>query len=149
MTEVDPLFSDKNEVKVKYNNIKFGKEGDWFKGTLTDNTRQMRNELSERGEMQTIFEFKAAGGSFHDIIDREVAAEPTTIKAGEFWSYITGKPAILNQLKSAQIGQVVGFRFAEQRPSKKKGFNPTKIIKVFIGDMDPEYQGETAADSAA
>ncbi len=145
MTEQDPL-AGMSESKVEYNNIKFGKIGDWFKGTLTDNTRQMKNNLSQKGEMQTIFEFKAHGGSFHDIVKKQVNAEATLIPAGEFWSYITSKPAILNQMKNVKIGQIVGLRFAEVKEAKTPGFDDAKVIKVLIGEMDPSYQGETSND---
>lgn len=134
------------EVKIEYNNLKFGKVGDWFKGTLTDNTRQIQNNLSAKKEMQTVFEFKVHGGSFHDIVKRQVQPEATILNKGEFWSYITSKPAILNQLKTAKLGQIVGFKFTEIKPSKTPGQDDTKIIKVYIGDMDPEYQGETSRD---
>lgn len=143
----DTIFDEKNEVKVTYKNLKFGKVGDWFKGTLTDNTRQMKNNLSEKGEMQTIFEFKAHGGSVHLINDRKVDENPTVMVPGEFWSYITGKGPMLSQLKAAKLGDIVGLRYAEERKSKTPGQNPAKIIKVFIGGADPEYQGETAADA--
>ncbi len=144
---MDDLFNDKNEAKVEYNNIKFGKVGDWFRGTLTENTRQIRNNLSAQKEMQTIFEFKSKAGSFHDIVKKQVSATPTEIKKGEFWSLITSKPAILKQLKGAKLGQEVGFRYTESKPNNTPGFDDTKIIKVYIGEMDPEYQGETASDS--
>lgn len=143
----DEIFNDKNEVKVKYNNLKFGKIGDWFKGTLTDNTREIINQLSQKKEMQRIFEFKAHGGSVHDIVKKQVAASPTEIVKGEFWSFITSKPAILSQLKTAKLGQVIGFKFAETKPNKQAGYDDTKIIKVYLGDMDPDYQGETSADT--
>lgn len=145
--EQDAIFNEGNEVKVEYHNLKWGKVGDWFKGTLTDNTRQIRNDLSPKKEMQTIFEFKAAAGSFHDIVKKQVAAEPTLIKEGEFWSFITSKPGILGQLNKAVIGQVVGLKFAEVKEAKQAGFDDAKIIKVYIGAMDPSYQGETSADS--
>lgn len=135
------------EQESVYNNLKFGKEGDWFKGTLTDNTRTLRNNLSEKKELQTIFEFMAHGGSFHDIKDRVVSETPTVVEKGDFWSFITGKPALLNQLKNAQLGQVIGLRFVQEKPSKVKGQNPAKIIKVYLGEMDPEYQGQTAGDN--
>ena len=95
----DQIFDEKNEVKIEYNNIKFGKVGDWFKGTLTDNTRQIVNNLSQKKEMQTIFEFKAKGGSLHLIEKKVVNENATEIVEGDFWSYITSKPAIINQLK--------------------------------------------------
>lgn len=137
-----------NEAKVEYNNLKFGKIGDWFKGTLTDNSRQIPNVLSQRKEMQTIFQFKAKGGSFHNIVKKQVEAEPTLINKDAFWSFITSKPGILSQLKQAQIGQVIGLKFSELKESKQPGFDDTKIIKVYLGEMDPEYQGETQQDQA-
>lgn len=146
MDELDELFDEKNEQKVKYNNIKFGKIGDWFKGTLTDNTRQIVNNLSPKKEMQTIYEFKAKGGSFHDIIKKQVQADATIITPDEFWSYITSKPSIIQQLKNAKIGQVIGLRFTEMKEAKTPGFDDAKIIKVYLGEMDPEYQGETNHD---
>lgn len=143
----DPMWSDENEAKVEYNNLKFGKPGDWFKGTLTENTRQMKNNLSAKGEMQTVFEFQAHGGSFHNIVDNVVQEEATAVEKGEFWSYITGKPALLNQLKGAKLGQIIGLRFKEIKPSKTKGMNPAKIIQVYLGGMDPDYQGQSANDA--
>lgn len=142
----DDLFNDKNEVKAEYNNLKFGKVGDWFRGTLADNTRQIKNNLSQKGEMQTIFEFLSVGGSIHEIENKIVNGEPTAIPKGEFWSYITSKGPMLSQLKQAKIGQIVGLKFVEERPSKTPGMNAAKIIKVYLGEMDPEYQGQTAND---
>lgn len=144
--EQDPIFNDSNEVKVEYNNIKFGKLGDWFKGTLTDNTRQIPNNLSPKKEMQTIFEFKANGGSIHEIEKKQVAAKATVIVKGDFWSFITSKPSILKQLQKAQLGQVIGLRFAEIKKATQPGYDDAKIIKVYLGEMDAEYQGETAHD---
>ena len=135
------------EVKIEYNNLKFGKEGDWFRGVLVDNSRQIQNNLSKNKEMQTIYQFKALGGSFHNIVKRQVQSDVTECKPGEFWSYITGKGAIVQQLKTAKIGQIVGLRLAQIKPATQPGYDDTKIIKVFMGGMDPDYQGETAHDN--
>lgn len=135
-------------VEIEYNNLKFGKVGDWFRGTLTDNTRQIVNQLSPKKEMQTIFEFKAQGGSFHNIEKRQVQATATVVEKGDFWSYITSKPAILKPMKEAKLGQIVGFRFASTVVSKVAGQDDTKIIEVFLFEMDPEYQGEKSGDVA-
>lgn len=141
----DPL-AGMEEQKVEYNNLKFGSLGDWFRGTLVDNSRQIPNNLSAKREMQTIYEFQAKGGLFHDIIKRKVQETPTEIKAGEFWSYITSKPAIVNQLKKAQIGQIVGFRLAEIKEASNPAYDDAKIIKVYIGEMDPEYKGQVQGE---
>lgn len=145
MTE-DALFNEGNEVKIQYKTIKFGQVGDFVKGTLTGNTKQMKNELSAKGEMQTVFEVKVQAGSLHLIHDKVVDAEPTVLVPGEFWSYITGKPVMLDMLKGIKIGQIVGLRMTELKKSKKPGFNDTKIVKVYPGQMDDTYQGESGAD---
>ncbi len=142
---LDPM-AGMEEQKVSYNNIKFGKVGDFFRGTLVDNTRQMQNNLSPKKEMQTIYEMKAITGSFHNIEKRVVASDPTIPEKGSFWSYITSKPAIVQQLKNCVPGTIIGFRFSEKKESKTPGFDDTKIIKVYVGGMDPEYQGETSRD---
>lgn len=131
--------------EAKRPQIKFGKVGDWFKGTIVDNTREIENKLSAKHEMQLICEFKIKGGSFHDIVDKIPATEPTLLNAGEFYSLFAKGP-VKAQLERAKIGQVVGLRFAEERPNAQPGLNATKIIKVYLGEMDPEYQGEQAGD---
>lgn len=140
----DP-FAGMEEVKVEYKTLAWGKVGDWFKGTLTDKSRTVKSKYPPF-EDNTVFEFKAHGGSFHDIKQKVVQEEATECKEGEFWSMITGKPALLSQLRNVKIGQIVGFRFSEMKPSKQEGYDDAKIIKVLIGDMDPNYQGETNAD---
>ena len=139
-------FEGMEQAEVKYNNIKWGKIGDWFKGTLVDNTRQIKNELSERKEMQTIFEFKAHGGSFHNIVKRVVDETPTQIQKDEYWSYITSKPTLLRILGNAKLGQIIGLRFSETKTAKNPVHNDSKIVNIYLGDMDPDYHGETAAD---
>lgn len=143
MAEQDP-FAGMNEVKTSA--IKWGKIGDWVRGTITDNTRQVPNQLSKDKEMQTVFEFQASGGSFHNInVDRSVSEEPTILTEGTFWS-IFAKEVLKAQLRNAKIGQQFGIRYVEDKPSKTPGFNPTKVLKVFLGDMDPNYSGQTSAD---
>lgn len=125
--------------------VKFGRVGDWFKGTVVDNTREIENKLSAKREMQTIYEFKGLGGVFHNIVDKVVSAEETAIKPGEFYSFFA-KGLVKAQLKNAKLGQIIGLRFREERKATQPGFNDTKIIEVWLGDMDPDYSGETSSD---
>jgi hypothetical protein len=125
--------------------IKFGKPGDWVRATVVDNTRQVENTLSAKHEMQTVYEFKIQGGQFHNIVDKVAAADPTPLEKGSFWAYFA-KGVVHSQLKNAKIGQIIGLKFIEEKPSTRPGFNPTKVIKVFLGEVDPEYQGESATD---
>ncbi len=130
--------------------VKFGKVGDWFKGTLVDDTRELQNKLSPKKEMQKVYEFKMHGGSFHNIIEKapgryDAEEEATVIGKGEFYTYIA-KEVVQSQMRNAKIGQVIGMRFTEDRPPTTPGFNSTKIIKVYLGEIDPEYQGEASGD---
>lgn len=143
--EVDN-FEGMEEQKVIYKNLKFGEVGDWFKGVLIDNSRKLPNQLSQRKEMQTIFVFKAKGGSFHNVIDRKIQNEATIVKDGEEWSYITGKSALLKQLERAQLGQIVGLRFAETVKASTPGYADAHIVKVYLGEQDPDYKGEEGLD---
>lgn len=144
MAEQDP-FAGMTEVRT--NAIKWGKVGDWFKGTLTDNSREVANKLSANHEMQKVFEFKMHGGSYHNINeDRSIATDPTIIAKDSFMS-VFAKGAVAGQMRNAKLGQVIGMRFVEEKKSSTPGFNPTKVIKVFLGDQDPDYKGETAGDA--
>jgi hypothetical protein len=142
---MDEIFNEQNEVKTSA--IKFGKIGDWFKGTLVGNDRQVPNKLSAEKEMQTIYEFKIHGGEFHNIVNNVPVADTTVLKEGDFWSYFA-KPAIQAQMRNAKLGQIVGMRFVEERPNSTAGLNATKVIKVYLGGMDPNYHGEQAGDLA-
>jgi hypothetical protein len=141
----DELFNESHAVKSNW--VKWGKVGDWFKGTLTDK-RQVKSTLpGQEDKMVMIYDFLAKGGSFHAINeDKTIAEEPTIVNEGEFWT-IGGKAGIDTQMRNIKLGQIVGLRYAETKASKTKGFNPLKIIKVFAGAMDEEYQGQTNGDS--
>ena len=143
---IDDIFNEDNAVKVEYKTIKFGKIGDFVKGTLTGNTKQLVNNLSPKKEMQTVFEIKVQAGSLHLIHKKQIDATPTVLVPGEFWSYITSKPVMLDMLKNIKIGQIVGLRLTEIKPAKQPGFDDTKIVKVFPGSMDDTYQGESSGD---
>jgi hypothetical protein len=126
--------------------IKFGKVGNWFKGVVTANEKQVPNKLKAGGkEMQTIYEFKALGGSYNDIINKIPQEKVTVVVPGEFYSYFA-KGFTDSLLKKAKLGQIVGLSFTEERKATQPGYSDTKIIKVFLGGMDPNYQGEQAGD---
>jgi hypothetical protein len=144
----DP-FEGMNEVKSQW--IKWGKPGDWIRGTLTD-VREMESQMSDRaGEMVKVYEFMASGGSFHyfEKINGvvEVQEEPTLLEGGAIWT-VGGKPGIDSQMRNVKVGQIFGMRFAEEKPNKNKAFSPNKVIKVLIGEMHLNYMGQTGADQA-
>ena len=141
-------FSSENEVKSNW--MKFTQIGDYILGTLVD-VREMQSQLpGKEGEIVKVYEIKAAEGEFHEIDDKKHIIEaPVTVVEGEFYN-VGGKPKIDVQMRKVKLGQIVGLKMTDEKPSKTKGFNPTKIIKVFTdGTMDANYQGETASSLGA
>ena len=144
----DDEFSDMQEVKSNY--IKWGKVGDFVKGTLTTK-RRVPDKLKEQdkpGAMQWMYEIQIAAGRFHHIKeDKSVEETSIELTAGNF-IVVGGKPGIDDGMRNVKLGQIVGFRFTEVKPSKRKGFSPTKVIKVYAGAMDPNYMGQSADEQA-
>lgn len=129
--------------------IKWGKEGDFVKGTLTAR-RQVPDQLKrstgkDPNALQWIYELQVLAGRFHDIVKKKVNENPTTLEAGSFIS-VGGKPGIDNGMRNAKLGQIVGFRFEETKPSKNPAFNDNKIVKVYLGEMDRNYMGQSSSD---
>jgi len=89
--------------------------GDKIEGTLI-NKRVQLNQLS--GKDQNIYELKLTNG--------------------EFWN-VGGSIAIDAQMRQVRLGQIVGFEYIEERPNKKPGMNPTKVIQVWA---DPKLVDE-------
>jgi len=94
----------------------------------------------KKGEMQTIYEIKVSDGAFHKLDDKKnPVPEVTKCVAGEFWN-VGGKKGIDAQMRNVKIGQILGMKFMEETPSKTKGYNPTKVVKIFTeGLMDTEW----------
>lgn len=145
MTTKQDLFNEDNEVKSQF--ISWGKPGDYFVGTLMGK-REVPNQLSDKNEMQTIYEFKMKEGSFHTLDDKKNPVEPAVlINAGEIWS-LGGKKSIDAQMRNVKETVIVGMKFIEEQPPKTKGYNPTKVIKVYTqGEVDAEYVKELAEAS--
>ncbi len=145
---VDP-FAGMQEVKSQW--IKWGMVGDWLLGTLTGVSEQESQFAEKQGEMVKVYEFMAHGGSFHyfEKVNGVVKTDdvPTQLEAGSIWT-IGGRKAIDTQMRNVKIGQKFGMRFTAENPNKNKSFSPTKVVKVMIGEMDPNYQGQTGADQA-
>lgn len=140
----EAMFSSENEVKAAW--LKFNKIGDWFTGTLLS-VREMDNRLpGKEGTKVKVYEFKASGGQFHNIDgNKQLLEVPVNIEAGQVWT-LGGKTVIDNAMRSVKLGTKVGLKFTETKPSKTKGFNDTKIIKVYASGIDPEWMGEDAVD---
>lgn len=121
--------------EVKSNFIKFNVPGDYIKGTLIDIFTP--KEPDQWGKMNRVFVLKGIEGSYHGNDENKVVDKmPTVVEAGDIVR-VTSKPAVDSQMTKIKIGQKVIFKLKELRPSKKG--NPSKIIIVSAGPMDPEY----------
>ena len=108
----DANFEGLEEVKSQW--IKWGQPGDWVRGTLCD-VREMESQLpgKKQGEMVKVYEFIAAGGSFHDLDEKKnPLPDARILEKGSVWT-IGGKAGIDNQMRNVKLGQVFGMRFAE------------------------------------
>jgi len=130
--------------KVQAHFVKFSKVGDWCKGTYLGK-RVIPSNLKP-GEMQTLYDFKMHAGQFHNLDEsKQLIETPVVIEADTYWT-VSGKKSIDDNMRNIKEGQIVGFRFVKINPNKNKAFNPTKVIDVLEGAMDPEFTGETSDD---
>lgn len=145
--ENDPLFAPENAVGRS--RVVFGKVGDFIKGTLVDIREIEDSGPYGKGGKVKIYEILTETGSFHELDDKRNPKDPAIkIGAGEYYS-VFGKPSIDDAMRRIKLGQIVGIRFTEEKPSKTKGYNPSKVIKVFPGPMNEQWQGENSSDAAA
>lgn len=137
------IFDDKNEIKST--RVSWGKVGDHIFGTLIGK-RAVPDQYNP-GEEVPVYEIKAEGGSFHEIVKKVVAEAATEIGKDEIWA-VFGRGPLAQQMNRIKIGQKIGMKFTEERETKKG--NDQKIIKVFTtGEMDQEWiesQEVTAGD---
>jgi len=113
--KTDDFFSEENEAKVGW--AKFTKIGDTIKGILTD--------VSE----------KPAQGNFPAQKIYTLKTDDGMMNVG----FSVNKPFVINAMKNASIGQIVGFKYDsdfQTDENKKKGMAPAKTIKVYLGEMD-------------
>jgi len=127
------IFDDKNEISST--RISWGKVGDHIFGTLIDK-RSVPDQYNP-GEEVPVFEIKAEGGSFHEIVKKVVAETPTVINAGEVWA-VFGRGALEKRMKRIKPGQKLGLKFVEEIQTKKG--NDMKVVKVYTtNEMDQEW----------
>jgi len=119
---MNDIFNDDN--KITGNWFKFEAVGDSVSGTFIGK-RQVQNQLS--GSMQWIYELKT--------------------EDGEVWN-VGGKAAVDTQMRHVKLGQIIGFKFVEERASKKAGMNAAKIIQVFANKENVDQEWLDSDDGA-
>ena len=143
---------DDESNEAQNNFMKFNEIGDFIYGALLT-AKQVPSTLPDKkGEMQWIYEFKVYECLYHDLDDKKRvlpdAVEPTK---GDIIS-VGGRKTIDSRMARIKIGQMVGLKFTEELPAKTRGYNPTKLIKVFTpkdrtGEF--EFDAEVVAAHAA
>lgn len=99
------IFNDGN--KMTGNWFKTDVIGNKLEGTLIGR-RSAINSLS--GKEQTIYEILTKDGEFYNV---------------------GGKPGIDVQMRHVKLGQIVGFEYIKEVPSKTPGMNATKVVQVY------------------
>lgn len=141
-----------NEAKNSF--VSWGKVGDFAYGTLIGVKETKSTLPGKEGTMQKIYEMKVKQCSYHNLDeDKRPLDKPETPEEGEIVS-LGGRAGTDSRMARVKIGQMFGQKFVEELPATTKGFNKTKVIKVFTpkdeatGEylMDEEFLAEQKAD---
>lgn len=122
---------DAPENEAQNNFVSWGQIGDFILGTLVG-VKEVKSTLPDKeGELQKVYEVKVKECSYHVLDDKKrVIEEPVVPSEGDLVS-VGGRKSIDSRLARVKLGQVFGLKFTEELPAKTKGYNPTKVIKVF------------------
>lgn len=122
---------DAPENEAQNNFVSWGQIGDFVLGTLVG-TKEVKSTLPDKeGEMQKVYEVKVKECSYHILDDKKrVIEEPIVPGEGDLVS-VGGRKSIDSRMARVKLGQVFGLKFTEELPAKTKGYNPTKVIRVF------------------
>ena len=116
--EKDDFFSDENIAQSNW--FSFEKIGDSIKGTLIATRHQLGKDQYPD---QKVYELKTEEGIWNVGIS-------------------VNKNYIIDRMRNVKLGQIVGFMFKDEIPSKTKGYAPAKSIEVYVGGMDESYEAE-------
>lgn len=129
-TPMSESFDGYEEVKAKY--FKLGKPGDYIRGTYIELRKGISQLPGKEGEPTLNYVTKVLDGFFHDGEDKII------LEKGSVWT-VSGRITIDEKMKDVKIGQQFIVQYVEDKPSKKKGFQPQKVTKVLKGAMDPDF----------
>lgn len=128
---------DNEDNEVTSNWVKFNVPmEDKIFGTLIAK-REMKSSIpGKENEIVAVYDLKADMGTFHEADEKKVVIpEAVTINAGDIWT-VGGKAGIDAQMRNIKVGQKIGFKFIDEKPSKTKGFAPAKNIRVYAPKND-------------
>ena len=122
-----------DESNLAQNNfVSWGAPGDFVLGTLIG-VRDVKSTLpGKEGQNQKIYDVLVKECKFHKLDEKKrVSDDLTVIDEGEVVS-LGGRQSIDSRMRQVKLGQVFGAKFIEEIAAKTKGFNPTKVIKIFV-----------------
>lgn len=131
--------SDENEAKNSF--VGFNEIGDYVLGALLSKKQVPSTLPDKKGELQWIYEVKVRECVYHvldekkRVIDEAIEPEKDSIVS------VGGRSMIDSRMARVKVGQVFGLKFTEELEAKTRGYNPTKLIKVYTpkGD-DGDYE---------
>ena len=137
-TTEDDFLEGMEEVKPPF--WKRGKVGDYLKGTFVEMITRASNYPGKIGQNENIYTVKVIKGSYHEMDEKKNPIEPPKVLEVGSFCYVGGFPSFDKSMKMIKIGQIFAVKFFEEKPPKVKGMNGAKLVKVFHGEMDPDYE---------
>lgn len=138
----DDILGDVQEVKSQ--TVKFSKVDDVIKGTLTGIKELDVKDMQGKVVRKKIREFKAIAGFYHesDPVTYAPVEPKIDLIPGEYYKFWSRGEQLEDDLKKIKIGQIFAVKFLKYG-EKKPGKQAPKIMKVFFGEMDPEFEPVT------
>lgn len=125
LDELDDLFDEDNEVESNW--FSFDEVGDKIAGTLKEKDYQ---EGDGDYPDQHVYRLETPDGQLVNV-GISVTKEGTVQRA-----------------EQAAIGDTLGFEFHEEKEPQKKGYNPYKLIKVYVKHNEESVDEDNADDFA-
>lgn len=121
--------SDENEAQNNF--VSWGDIGDRVYGTLVAVKEVASTLPDKKGEKQKVYEMKVEEGVYHNLDEKKRVIEPgVELSKGDIIS-IGGRSTIDTRMARIKVGQIFGLKFTEELPAKTRGYNATKLIKVY------------------
>lgn len=144
---------DSPENEAQNNFVSWGKVDDYVFGTLIE-IKDVKSTLPDKaGEIQKVYAIKIKEGSYHTVDEKKNPVEPPVVLQENDVVSIGGRKMIDSRMARVKIGQIFGLKYTEELDAKVKGYNATKLIKVFTPrkadntfQMDQEFLDSQVAD---
>lgn len=124
--------------------VGFNEIGDYVLGTLIGVKKVKSTFPDKKGELQNIYTVKVKESKYHLLDEKKkVIPDPVVPEEGDIVS-VGGRKIIDSRMEKVKLGQIFGLKFKEELPPKTKGYNPIKLITVYVPKND---KGEFMMDN--